>query len=334
MNSVDVVIPCYKYGHYLRGCVDSVLSQPGVDVRVLIIDDCSPDNTAEVGKSLAVSDVRVSFRRHEVNRGHICTYNEGLLEWAAGDYCVLLSADDFLAPGALERAARIMDANEQVVMTFGSAVKVYSDGRTEPAEPGCIDPAFRIVPGQEMLADFCRTAENFVPTPTVVARTSVQKSVGGYCLDLPHAGDMEMWMRFSAAGSVAILKAEQAFYRFHGSNMHVSYFQEPIRDLRERKAVFDRFFDLNGSRIENAARLREIAYTNLGWSAFWTGSRAFEAGQDEACRDLLSFAVELFPALPNQPEWSRLRWKQRLGSKVCSLLLPLARYVRGHLCAA
>ena len=55
------------------------LSQP-VDVRVLIIDDASTDDTPEVAAALAAEDARVEFRRHAVNRGHIATYNEGL-EW-------------------------------------------------------------------------------------------------------------------------------------------------------------------------------------------------------------------------------------------------------------
>ena len=46
MSSVDVFVPCYRYGHFLRECVKSVLSQSGVSVRVLIIDDASPDPVA------------------------------------------------------------------------------------------------------------------------------------------------------------------------------------------------------------------------------------------------------------------------------------------------
>lgn len=63
-SSVDVVVPCYRYGHFLRQCVESVLSQASVDVRVLIIDDASPDNTAEVASALASMDPRVYFVRH------------------------------------------------------------------------------------------------------------------------------------------------------------------------------------------------------------------------------------------------------------------------------
>src|SRR5439155_19301920 len=99
MNRIDVVIPCYNYGRYLGASVESVLAQRGVSVRALIIDDCSSDNTAEVCAELLRGDQRVAFRRHHTNRGHIATYNEGLLEWVDAEFCVLLSADDMLAPG-------------------------------------------------------------------------------------------------------------------------------------------------------------------------------------------------------------------------------------------
>ena len=53
MSSVSVVIPCYRYGHFLRQAVSSVLDdQPGLDVRVLIIDDASPDDSAEVAQKI------------------------------------------------------------------------------------------------------------------------------------------------------------------------------------------------------------------------------------------------------------------------------------------
>src|SRR5919109_5208527 len=108
MSRVDVIIPCYNYARYLRQCVESVLTQSAVQVRALIIDDASTDDSAAVGSALAAEDARVEFRRHAVNHGHLTTYNEGL-EWSAGDYTLLISADDLLVPGALNRAARLMD---------------------------------------------------------------------------------------------------------------------------------------------------------------------------------------------------------------------------------
>ena len=56
---VNVVIPCYNYGRFLGECVSSVLDdQPGMDVRVLIIDDASQDDSAEIARKLAAADDR------------------------------------------------------------------------------------------------------------------------------------------------------------------------------------------------------------------------------------------------------------------------------------
>src|SRR6516164_9433107 len=104
VGRIDVFIPCYNYGGFLYQSVNSVLSQVGVDVRALVIDDASPDNTAEVASALAREDSRVTVIRHSTNKGHINTYNEGI-EWASADYMLLLPADDYLLPGALRRAA-------------------------------------------------------------------------------------------------------------------------------------------------------------------------------------------------------------------------------------
>ena len=119
-SSVSVIIPSYNYAHYLPGCVDSVLSQPGVEVEVLIIDDCSSDDTPLVGQRLA-GDPRVTFRRHPVNQGHIATYNEGL-EWASADYVAVLSADDLLVPGSLARAVGALDACPSAGFVYGRPV--------------------------------------------------------------------------------------------------------------------------------------------------------------------------------------------------------------------
>src|SRR5439155_9400933 len=124
MNCVDVLVPCYNYARFLERCVCSVLSQHGTGVRVLIIDDASTDNTPEVGQRLAALDSRVEFRRHEVNQGHIATYNEGLLSWASAAYCLVLSADDALTSGALARAVRLLNRHPEVGMTYGRALVI------------------------------------------------------------------------------------------------------------------------------------------------------------------------------------------------------------------
>ena len=196
MAKVDIVVPCYNYGRFLEDCVRSLLDQSIEDIRVLIIDDASTDGSVAVAERLARADDRVTVRAHTQNRGHIATFNEGI-EWANSDYFLLLSADDLLAPGALARAVRVMDENEDIILTYGDCA-VWNTEDPFPVindEPGALSWT-RV----DLVGKLCEAAANFVPTPTTIGRTDVQKAIGGYRPELPHAGDLEMWLRFGAHG--------------------------------------------------------------------------------------------------------------------------------------
>src|SRR4051794_3311396 len=108
MAKVDVVIPCYNYGHFLGECVRSVLAQEGVEVRALVIDDASIDNTAAVAHALSVLDSRVQVISLPKNVGMIAAVNHGIGE-LIGDYFVKLDADDLLPPGSLKRSVALFE---------------------------------------------------------------------------------------------------------------------------------------------------------------------------------------------------------------------------------
>lgn len=326
MSRVDVVIPCYKYAHFLRACVQSVLRQDGVDVRVLVIDDCSPDHTPEVARELCSEDERVAFRRHPVNRGHIETYNEGLLEWAGGDYVLLLSADDMLTPGALRRAANVMDDHPGVGFVHGRDIKTAHPG--EPTDRSPVTPRADVIDGREVIRRMCEEGTNAVSTPTAIVRTSLQRRVGGYRTQLPHSGDMEMWLRLAAHAGVGYVHAPQAYYRLHPGNMSRGY--AVATDLRARRAAFDTFFAGQGQRLADAQALCASAYRALSEDAFWQASHLFDRGDADACDGLLDLAAEFEPAIRTSPPWRRLRLKRMAGGYAWRLLRPGLRALRSR----
>ena len=90
--------------------------------------------------ALAESDLRVSLLRHEVNQGHIATYNEGL--WAIdGEYAVLLSADDVLPSGSLTRATALLEANPTVGLVYGFPMRF---GESPPERAVTIEGLVRV----------------------------------------------------------------------------------------------------------------------------------------------------------------------------------------------
>ncbi|MGO9959486.1 MAG: glycosyltransferase family 2 protein [Solirubrobacteraceae bacterium] len=320
--SVSVVIPCYCYGRFLEDCVRSALDQEGVDIRVLIIDDASPDDSADVAVRLAEQDARVEVRRHRENRGHIATYNEGLLEWADGDYSILISADDLLTPGCVARAAAVLDAHPDIGMVYGHALKWID---TEPKPVARRDASgLTIWPGLDWLRIVCRLGHSVVTAPEVVVRTSVQKAIGGYLHHLPHTGDLEMWMRFALNSDIAFIKgADQAYYRIHGANMTVE--RVPIVDLRQRKAAYDAIFESFSDQIPDAEQLRREAGRSLAKDALWEACRSYHRRPGEVTQvpGLREFAAVSYPHCARLPEYWGLRWRQLAGPDVSASLRPI-----------
>jgi hypothetical protein len=321
MRTVDVVIPCYKYARYLRECVQSVLSQSAVTVRVLVIDDASPDDTAQVGQALAASDSRVEFRRHAVNKGHIATYNEGI-EWASADYMLILSADDYLLPGSLSRAVRLMDAHPEVGFVFGKAIEIDDHG-TPPGPTSMTDEAqWRVLTGLEFID--LNGSGNIVPTPTAVVRAQLQKRVGGYRAELPHSGDMEMWLRLAAHASVGIVGAFQAVYRRHRCNMSLAYYRTEgsLPDLQARKAALDFFFQTCGSVAPDTEQLRRRLFWALSCEAIGLASTALNEGKTEVSERLTGFALQLCPDIKKSFPWAKLACKRHTPDAVWRALQP------------
>jgi hypothetical protein len=267
---------------------------------------------------LAASDDRVEFRRHEENVGHIATYNEGLLGWSASEYFVLLSADDMLAPGSLSRAIGIMEIDETIGMVYGRAIHFSDSGELRRVSRQRF--SYSQFSGREWLEGRCRAGHNVITSPEVVVRGCVQRAVGGYRPELPHAGDLEMWLRIAAISNIGyVRRIPQAFYRVHPASMMRSVYQCPFTDLLQRKAAFDSFFE-HAPSLANAPCLRELANRALAREALWRACRAYDRNRVEETRvdELVQFAMMTYTEAASLPEFGALRRRSWLGPIVCN----------------
>jgi glycosyltransferase involved in cell wall biosynthesis len=340
LGRIDVIVPCYNYGRFLEQCVNSVLRQEGVDVRALIIDDASPDNTAEVAAALAWQDPRVTVIRHTTNKGHISTYNEGI-EWASADYMLLLSADDYLLPGALARATNLMDAHPEVGFSFGNVIEL-SDNGNETLTKSVIKPTNdsdkRILEGLELI-ELTGAEGNQVTTCSAVVRTELQKRLGGYRQELPHAGDVEIWLRFAAHASVGFIFALQGVYRRHSASMSAAYYfvsdgghiyrkYGRLGDLRQQKLAFDFFSEHCKDVMPRCDHLCRRLYRQLSESAVRHASAAFNDGEMEESRQLSDFALAVCPEIKSSSAWVKLTCKRWMGTRTWRAVKPAVAAIR------
>jgi hypothetical protein len=306
--SVSVVIPCYNYGHYLADCLQSVLDQQDVRLDLLVIDDASSDGSAENVRKLAATDSRIRAIFHATNQGHIATYNEGLAQ-VSGDYVVLLSADDLLAPGCLARATSLMEEYPSVGLTYGFPVS-FVDGYVPPVRGAAT--AWVIWDGHDWIAQLCKTGGNALKSPEAVMRTSVLHKIGGYRPYLPHAADFELWMRAAVISDVGyVCGADQAYYREHPSSMHSSVFSV-LDDFSQRLLCFDTIFDEQAASLPSADCMRDTARRAISRGALNYAICACAGGgaERDSIEDYVEFALK---ARPNPGGLGELRTLARLS---------------------
>lgn len=315
---VTAVIPCYNYGRYLADAVSSVLTQEGVLARVIIVDDCSTDDSMDVVRRLAQSDSRISYIAHAVNEGHIKTYNDGLAA-VETDYVLLLSADDLLAPGALGRATALMDRHTTVGMVYGAPIE-FPDIPPTTDRVGMAPETWTVWGGHEWARISCFRGRCFILSPEVVMRTDVVRQIGGYNSELPKSGDLEYWLRTAARWDVGRVNGRvQAYYRQHGANMHNMTLPAMAADVQHRLMAFSYLAGPEfAEHSDRGARLLESARKGLSRESLILATRELDAGgRIDTAEALQSVAVEIWPASARsrraQKFAQRLRRAQRGG---------------------
>jgi hypothetical protein len=221
---ISFVIPCYNLGHFLAECVDSILKQTYSNLEVLIMDDCSPDNTMEVSQSF--KDQRVRYVRNQHNLGPLRNYNAGI-SLSQGKYVWLISADDYLkGHNIAEKYVALMESHPRVGYTFcpGIAVRDGKEGQVwNGSEYGRRD---RIIRGQNFLKTLLKG--NQLLAPSVMVRRSCYDTIGmfpldvvwaGQSIDLVWGGDWYLWCVFALFFDVGYFAEPMVCYRQHALSM-------------------------------------------------------------------------------------------------------------------
>lgn len=121
---ISIIVPIYNTEKYLRNCLLSLQNQSMQDFEVILINDCTPDNSMEIVNDFIQSDSRFHLIQHKENRGLGCARNTGI-ENANGKYINFLDSDDRLPRNALNMLienAMKSDAD----MVIGNMAWVYN----------------------------------------------------------------------------------------------------------------------------------------------------------------------------------------------------------------
>ena len=128
----SVIMPTYGVGDYITDALGCISMQTYDNFEVIIVDDCSPDNSGEVAKAFTQRDDRFYYVKHDVNKGVSEARNTGI-DHATGDYILFLDPDDLYERNLLRVCAAALERNpvDLLVYSFTEDYRNYESGKIE-----------------------------------------------------------------------------------------------------------------------------------------------------------------------------------------------------------
>ena len=200
MPSVSVVISTYNRAHLLPRAIESA-QRAGSDVEIIVVDDCSTDETPELCAKLE----NIRYVRLESNGGLANGRNVGIAA-SGSEFIAFLDDDDLRLPGSLDKQLRVLSANPSAALCYGQAL--LADARRQ-LPTGEIYPI--TCPQGDIFWDLLE--HNFIPMPTVLARRSSLLEADCFDTQVNPIEDWDMWLRMSERLLVVALEEPVAIYR-------------------------------------------------------------------------------------------------------------------------
>lgn len=197
-----IAIPTFNRAEWLGRCVGSALAQTNDSFEVLVSDNGSDDDTPQVLAEF--SDARLITIRQPSNIGPIANWN-ACLEHARGEFIVMLSDDDHLAPHFLNRCAPFASDRTrpvQVIVALGDVVSLGSGWVNPARQSRKLDTG--IQKGTDVLSEFLLDAIS-PQMCTVAIRTEPLREAGGFPPGWHHTGDLVAWVPLLLAGDVGFV---------------------------------------------------------------------------------------------------------------------------------
>lgn len=198
---VTVVTPSFNQGRFLPATLASVLSQDYPAIEYIVVDGGSTDGSVEIIRQ--VSD-RLEWWTSERDSGQAEAINKGMAR-AHGEYVAWLNSDDVYLPGAIRRAARILDDRPDVGLVYANGLIIDEEGRIE----------HRSRNRQYALVDLL--AMSILHQPTVFMRRNVFERVGGLDPTYHLLMDHHLWIRIAMASGIHFADEYWAAARRHAA---------------------------------------------------------------------------------------------------------------------
>jgi len=228
---VSVIVPNYNHARYLPQRIDSVLKQTYGNIELIILDDCSPDNSRSIIAEYSAKDTRIQVVLNERNSGSTFKqWNKGI-SLAKGKYVWIAESDDYADFHFLEVLVSFLEADEDVGLAYCNSYSVDEDSKIIGSWASTsfytdLDPVLWtkdfVLNGQYLLNEYMGI-RNVIPNASaVVIRKTILEQVGPADETFRLNGDWIFWVKILLISKIAYSAQLFNYFRQHTNNVRSS----------------------------------------------------------------------------------------------------------------
>ena len=239
---VSVIIPNYNHARYLPERLDCVLGQTYQNYEVIILDDCSTDNSRDVIEKYRENPHVSQIIYNEVNGGRVFKQWKKGLNLAKGDLLWIAESDDKCENTFLERLVQCFLNHPTLSLAFSKSILFNDSGKTWTSDSQNLQSG--VYDSNTFLNRFMSYGCVMQNASSCLFSRKAFESIDDRYTDFRCSGDYMFWTEIAECGDVAIVDERLNYYRKHGSNTTKSGFIQGINQ-RESKIVLDYILERN-----------------------------------------------------------------------------------------
>ena len=269
MPTVSVIITTYNRADYVTKAIESVLNQTYHDWELVIVDDGSRDNTAEVVRKYLCEDGKVRYVKQS-NQGLSAARNKVISE-TSGRFIAFLDDDDWWLPKKLETQVAFMEAHPEFGLSYTRLQILREiDGKIDDST---VIPVRMATTLEEILN------ESFIPASTVLIRRECLENMSWFKVDAVPQEDLELWLRFvqrwriaALGGPLSVMKKTE---RPQLSADTPQSFKKAIEIIGQTE-LLPEFQHLRSLKVKHCARLHyKIGRAYMEENKYWHAAQHF-----------------------------------------------------------
>lgn len=214
MPKVSVIVPNYNHAPYLKQRLDSIFNQTFQDLEVIILDDCSTDNSKEIIEQYQSNPKVSHIVYNETNSGSPFKQWAKGFDLAQGEFIWIAESDDWADINFLNEVLSNLQANSQIVLCFCESIWSYTNEQVKKT----LFADSQTFNGFDFLRHFMVEKNSICNASSVVFRKSALANVSAEYQTFKGSGDWQFWLELCMQGMIHYLAKPLNYFRQHQTN--------------------------------------------------------------------------------------------------------------------